>query len=914
MEFEEIVEVERTADVRCSGDFASLMLAKSSVDALIRTGYKTPSPVQKSAIPIGLLGFDMLVQAKSGTGKTLVFVLMALERVKPQLKSPQVIILAPTREIAAQISAVLRRLAPPIFNIGLFVGGENTKDDLVALRKGIHIAVGTTGRLSQLVSIKKLSVANVRLFILDEADKLMDECFREHINFLFSSLPDEKQVAVFSATYPRGLDSTLAQYMRAVRLVRLNPSDVQLLGIKQYAVIRYSGGENDTLIKLLSSITFNQCLVFTSCHTKCEEISKVLQDADINADLISGSIQQSDRTKVMKRLKNFDVKVLVSTDLTARGIDAQNVSAVVNMGPPPNCETYLHRIGRAGRFGGYGAAFTILSRGKEVGRFVEMAKNNDLHVKLLDLSKKYPIDLCSNESFHSSCKDFKPVERKKFDCADRDEEIVDGCDDIAGLSSQTCESDEKESEERILDMSNMKEESGNDALHVLQWTNISVKEEKAYKFVPLRTKNRRKFYLRGELLAVRESLSVFEWYSYFKKRFGELLKEEIFFSPMKENERLPLAEVPSNVEIRESSPVNAKKESDIPAGPSIERGDTSENAYSSPCASCMTSKFNDKYTGTYMKDASSSDAAMETRKNPLEINDGEKDDNRKRYSRKELMSIRKSKPRSVWEKYTRERFRVDDEPFQMDPALRVPVAQQIRVLRDREKQARIAVLAERQKREEKEAKPEHLVFATSRYESRVEIPETLEEFAREFKQEMEKSLENCSESRRVGPVVSVRRNPKEYFLVISEISAEVENSKTNFIARLRQRLGQSKQQEVSTSAQGIANSEKEVQVDMEELTSQHTASDDVFLVTEENLGSSESNKGYSTEDSTDEDVDSGNADEGLDEEHEEYDEAFKEVVDFSGSTTFLSKIERNVLWQAWMNAYLRTANSYLPRA
>ncbi|VDD93324.1 unnamed protein product [Enterobius vermicularis] len=324
MQFEEIVEYDRTDDVKTDKEFGSLMLSESSLRALARAGYISPSPVQVQAIPIGLLGFDILVQAKSGTGKTLVFSLLALEGINAQSNVPQVLILTPTREIAIQICTVITRLAPRVV---------------------LNIVIGTSGRLCHLVSIRALNTSSIRLFVLDEADKLMDENFQKDINFLFSCLPSEKQVAVFSATYPHNIDSILARYMRNSRLIRAGSADVQLIGIKQFVIIRYAKHANDSLATLLRSITFTQCIIYANDH-----IRKAFVGFYFDVAFISSAMEQSERNKIMKQLRNFGVKILVSTDLTARGIDVGNVNVIVNMGAPLDCETYLHRIGRAIKF------------------------------------------------------------------------------------------------------------------------------------------------------------------------------------------------------------------------------------------------------------------------------------------------------------------------------------------------------------------------------------------------------------------------------------------------------------------------------------------------------------------------------------------------------------------------------------
>ncbi|KAM3725732.1 putative ATP-dependent RNA helicase [Dirofilaria immitis] len=372
MDVEEIV---RTMDVEADvPDFNSLMLNRTSLNALAKAGYTKPSPVQARAIPSGMLGLDLLVQAKSGTGKTMVFALLAVENLNAQFGRPQVLIVAPTREIASQIESCIRMLAPPVIHVGMFVGGneKGIAEDIQKLKKNIHIVVGTTGRLCHLVRINVLRLSYVRLFILDEADKLMEDNFQKGINYLFSALPPEKQVAVFSATYPYRLDATLTHYMRDVHLVRID-TDAQLLGVKQ-----------------------------------CDELCMNLQEAKFDAVCISGNMPQAYRTKTMRRLKNCMVKLLVSTDLTARGIDAPGVNIVINYESPLVLATYLHRIGRAGRFGTQGAAFTILNSDKELKLFSDFAVEGKLRIKLLQAREDWPTNLIYDDEFFRSSEDFLP--------------------------------------------------------------------------------------------------------------------------------------------------------------------------------------------------------------------------------------------------------------------------------------------------------------------------------------------------------------------------------------------------------------------------------------------------------------------------------------------------------------------------
>ncbi|VDO86090.1 unnamed protein product [Haemonchus placei] len=286
MEFQEIIEIDpnlRTEDVRTQGTFESLMISPSTVANLKNHGYRIPSPVQMKAIPTGLTGLgripgflidmssalkncvsDMLVQAKSGTGKTLVFAILAIENLNLQSNDVQKIIIAPTREIATQIKDTIKTIAHFKTRIALLVGGTPVHLDVQTLKRGAHIVVGTTGRICQMAQSGALNMKAIDLFVLDEADKLMEECFQKDINYLFSALPPSRQVAVFSATYPRNLDKLLAKFMRDASLVRLNSEKEGFL-----------------------------------------------------AAFISAQMTQPERDSVIEKLKHNKLKVLVSTDLVS---------------------------------------------------------------------------------------------------------------------------------------------------------------------------------------------------------------------------------------------------------------------------------------------------------------------------------------------------------------------------------------------------------------------------------------------------------------------------------------------------------------------------------------------------------------------------------------------------------------------
>ncbi|NXS60371.1 DDX20 helicase, partial [Brachypteracias leptosomus] len=410
----------RTRDVLVPGgpaDFGSLLLSEPVLAGLEAAGFHRPSPVQLKAIPLGRCGLDLIVQAKSGTGKTCVFSTIALDAVLLESSATQILILAPTREIAVQVHAVITTIGIKMEGLEchVFIGGTPLNQDKVRLKK-CHIAVGSPGRIKQLIELDYLNTASIRLFILDEADKLLEEgSFQEQINWIYSSLPANKQMLAVSATYPESLANALTRYMREPTFVRLNPTDPSLLGLKQYYKIVNSHPlphktfeeKTQHLQELFSKIPFNQALVFSNLHSRAQHLAEILTSRGFPAECISGDMNQNQRLDAMAKLKQFHCRVLISTDLTSRGIDAEKVNLVVNLDVPLDWETYLHRIGRAGRFGTLGLSVTFCCRGEEENMMMKIAQQCNL--QLLPLPEPIPPGMM--DQFEDGEVEVKPVIR-----------------------------------------------------------------------------------------------------------------------------------------------------------------------------------------------------------------------------------------------------------------------------------------------------------------------------------------------------------------------------------------------------------------------------------------------------------------------------------------------------------------------
>ncbi|XP_013922832.1 PREDICTED: probable ATP-dependent RNA helicase DDX20 [Thamnophis sirtalis] len=382
-------------------DFGSLLLSAPVLEGLKAAGFLRPSPVQLKAIPLGRCGLDLIVQAKSGTGKTCVFSTIALDSLILENSVTQILVLAPTREIAVQIHAVITTIGIKMEGLEchVFIGGTPVNQDKMRLKK-CHIAVGSPGRIKQLIDLDYLNTSSIRLFILDEADKLLEEgSFQEQVNWIYSSLPANKQMLAVSATYPESLANTLTKYMREPTFVKLNSTDPSLLGLKQYYKVVNSyplphktfEEKAEHLQELFRKIPFNQALVFSNLHSRAQHLADILSSKGFPAECISGSMNQNQRLDAMAKLKQFHCRVLISTDLTSRGIDAEKVNLVVNLDVPLDWETYMHRIGRAGRFGTLGLAVTYCCRGEEENMMMKIAQKCNL--QLLSLPETLPPEL-----------------------------------------------------------------------------------------------------------------------------------------------------------------------------------------------------------------------------------------------------------------------------------------------------------------------------------------------------------------------------------------------------------------------------------------------------------------------------------------------------------------------------------------
>lgn len=360
-----------------NSSFSSLNLSTDQIANLDSLGYKEMTPVQAASLPQILEGKDLVVQAKTGSGKTAAFGLGLLDHINPKYFGIQAMVMCPTRELADQVANELRKLARCIPNIKIVVlcGGKPLGPQADSLAHGAHIVVGTPGRLQDHLSRKTLDVSSIKTLVLDEADRMLDMGFLDEITSIIKHAPSNRQTLLFSATYPNSIKKmcrAVQRYPITVKVdVEHNSNVIEQLFYKTNTYQRL-----DTLLAFLEHYQPETTVVF--CHTKiqCDEVAGYLQDKNIDALAIHGDLEQRDRDQVLVRFANKSISVLVATDVAARGLDIKSLGAVVNYELPHDPEIYVHRIGRTGRAGETGLALSLYTD-EEIQRIISIEEYTD---------------------------------------------------------------------------------------------------------------------------------------------------------------------------------------------------------------------------------------------------------------------------------------------------------------------------------------------------------------------------------------------------------------------------------------------------------------------------------------------------------------------------------------------------------
>ncbi|KAF8924234.1 ATP-dependent RNA helicase uap56 [Dissophora ornata] len=355
-----------------STGFRDFLLKPELLRAIVDCGFEHPSEVQQECIPQSILGMDILCQAKSGMGKTAVFVLATLQQVEAVPGEVAVVVLCHTRELAFQIKNEYARFSKylPEVRSEVFYGGTPLKRDQDILKNKElcpHILVGTPGRVLALIKEKTLSLKNVKHFVLDECDKMLDQIdMRRDVQEIFRATPHHKQVMMFSATLSKDTRVTCKKFMQSPLEIYVDDeTKLTLHGLQQYFVGITEAQKNRKLNDLLDSLEFNQVCIFVKSVARADQLNKLLVECNFPSICIHGSMPQEERIARYKSFKEFSKRILVATDVFARGLDVSRVNVVINYDVPDAADTYLHRVGRAGRFGTKGLAITFVADDKD---------------------------------------------------------------------------------------------------------------------------------------------------------------------------------------------------------------------------------------------------------------------------------------------------------------------------------------------------------------------------------------------------------------------------------------------------------------------------------------------------------------------------------------------------------------------
>jgi len=350
-----------------SSGFRNFLLKPELLRAIVDCGFEHPSEVQHECIPQAILSMDVLCQAKSGMGKTAVFVLTTLQQLDPSEEGmTRVFVLCHTRELAFQISKEYERFSKYMsgVNVGVFFGGMPIKKDIETLKKTTpHIVVGTPGRILDLVRQKALTLKNVKHFILDECDKMLETLdMRKDVQEIFRLTPHQKQVMMFSATMSKEVRPICKKFMQdPLEIFIDDESKLTLHGLKQHYVKVKENEKNRKLFELVDELEFNQVIIFVKSIQRCMALSQLLIDQNFPAIAMHRAMTQEERLSKYRAFKNFEKRILVATNLFGRGLDIERVNIVFNYDMPEDSDTYLHRVARAGRFGTKGLAITFVS-------------------------------------------------------------------------------------------------------------------------------------------------------------------------------------------------------------------------------------------------------------------------------------------------------------------------------------------------------------------------------------------------------------------------------------------------------------------------------------------------------------------------------------------------------------------------
>ncbi|XP_064086873.1 ATP-dependent RNA helicase me31b [Macrobrachium rosenbergii] len=353
----------RTSDVTDTkgNEFEDFCLKRDLLMGIFEKGWERPSPIQEASIPVALSGRDILARAKNGTGKTGAYSIPLLEQIDPSQNHIQAMVIVPTRELALQTSHICNELAKHLgVKVMVTTGGTNLKDDIMRIYETVHAVIATPGRILDLMEKKVATVDKCRMLVLDEADKLLSQDFKGMLDRVISYLPSERQILLYSATFPLTVEQFMKKHLRSPYEINLM-DELTLKGVTQYYAFVQERQKVHCLNTLFSKLQINQSIIFCNSTQRVELLAKKITELGYSCYYIHAKMAQAHRNRVFHDFRAGLCRNLVCSDLFTRGIDIQAVNVVINFDFPKMAETYLHRIGRSGRFGHLGIAINLIT-------------------------------------------------------------------------------------------------------------------------------------------------------------------------------------------------------------------------------------------------------------------------------------------------------------------------------------------------------------------------------------------------------------------------------------------------------------------------------------------------------------------------------------------------------------------------
>jgi len=342
-------------------NFLQLGLSQRTVQVLKANGISQPTPVQEKAIPMILSGRDVIAQAQTGTGKTLAFILPIIERLIPEQTKPQALIIAPTRELALQITTEVKQMTAELDDINILAvyGGQDVERQIKKLQGKVHVVIGTPGRLTDHLNRGTLKLSDLSHLVLDEADQMLHIGFLDEVETIISRTPAVRQTLLFSATMSGQVQALARRYMKKPEHIHIRGTSVTLDEVKQYVVETTDRTKQDMLCKCIDLYRPFLAIIFCRTKRRASKLNDALKSLGYESDQLHGDLSQAKREQVMERFRQAKIQLLVATDVAARGLDVEGVTHVFNYDMPHDAESYIHRIGRTGRAGGTGIAITF---------------------------------------------------------------------------------------------------------------------------------------------------------------------------------------------------------------------------------------------------------------------------------------------------------------------------------------------------------------------------------------------------------------------------------------------------------------------------------------------------------------------------------------------------------------------------